>query len=297
MRNKTIPYRIFMLINYSFLGALVLLGLLPFLHMFALSFSDKASVLANEVYFLPKGFNIENYVAILASKNYLLCFKNSIVRVVVGTIVNLVIIVLTAYPLAIGEKRLKGRNIIMWYFLFTMLFSGGMIPTFLLIRDLDLLNKFWVLILPGAVQVFSIVLMMNYMRGLPKELFEAAIVDGADHLTILFRVYFPISLPAVATLALLSIVGHWNSWFDGMIYLRSVDKWPLQTYLQSILADLQNTSQKAGLTPDEVQRLARISDKSMMSAQMFVSMIPVLLVYPFLQKYFVTGIRLGAVKG
>ena len=195
------------------------------------------------------------------------------------------------------KKYFKGRNIIMWYFLFTMLFSGGMIPTFLLIRDLDLLNKFWVLILPGAVQVFSIVLMMNYMRGLPKELFEAAIVDGADHLTILFRVYFPISLPAVATLALLSIVGHWNSWFDGMIYLRSVDKWPLQTYLQSILADLQNTSQKAGLTPDEVQRLARISDKSMMSAQMFVSMIPVLLVYPFLQKYFVTGIRLGAVKG
>jgi putative aldouronate transport system permease protein len=222
---------------------------------------------------------------------------NSVVRVIVGLTVNLLLVVLTAYPLSIGERRLRGRNAFLLYFFFTMLFNGGMIPTFLLVRDLNLINTLWALILPGAVQVFSIIIMINYMRGIPGELYEAAVLDGAGHFKVLMQIFLPLSLPCIATLIVFSAVGHWNSWFDGMLYLKSPTKWPLQTYLQSILADLQSLSQKIGMSAEEAQRYAQISDLSLISAQMFISIVPILLLYPFMQRYFISGIRLGSVKG
>ena len=174
-----------------------------------------------------------------------------------------------------------------------MLFNGGLVPNYLLVKELGLLNSIWALVLPGAVPVFSIILMLNFYREIPEEMEDAAFVDGASHWRILFQVYVPLSLPAVATISLFAIVAHWNSWFDGLIYMKG-DRYPLQTYLQTIVAAFQNASI---LNNTELMRLANLNDRSVKAAQLIIGALPILLVYPYLQKYFVSGIKLGGVKG
>jgi putative aldouronate transport system permease protein len=264
-------------------------------HLLAVSLSDNAAIAANKVVFWPINANIDSYREIFSNTKFLRAFMISIARVVSGTALNLLLIVLTAYPLSFEHNRLKGRNWLMWYFVIPMLFGGGLIPTYLLIRNLNLLNKFLVLIVPGALPIFSMILVMNYFRSLPSSLYEAARIDGAGHINILGRIFLPLSLPSLATIALFSVVGHWNSWFDGLIYMTTDKNWPLQTLLQSAITAQRDVM--ATIQEGDLEKIKKLSERSLTAAKIMVTTIPVLISYPFAQKYFIKGIMLGSVKG
>jgi putative aldouronate transport system permease protein len=284
--------RLFDVANYLFLTLFGLLCLAPLAHVFAVSLSDRAASAGGFVTFWPIRFTLANYEKIFEAGAVYRAGLISVQRTVIGTVLNLLLTVITAYPLSKPAAKFKGRTAFMWYFVFAMLFSGGLIPWFLVIRRLGLLNKIWALILPGAVPIWNVILMMNFFRDVPVELEEAATIDGANHWRILWHVYLPISLPALATMTLFSAVGHWNSWFDGMILMTKNTLYPLQTFLRTVVVEMDLT-----ILSMNIEDLQVLSDRSAKAATIFVSTIPILIVYPFVQRYFITGIRLGAVKG
>lgn len=268
--------------------------LFPILNTVAISFSDKTSALTGKVGLIPKNFTLAAYEALIQETQFFRSFLNSVVRVILGTAINMFLSIMMAYPLSKDKAAFPSRNIYMWIVVFTMLFSGGLIPTFLLINQLKLMDTIWALVLPGAVPVFSVIILMNFFKGIPKGLEEAAAMDGASPWYIMWRIFVPLAKPAIATIALFAIVNHWNAFFDGKIYINSPEKLPLQTYIQSLTAD---TSRRyANMTYDQILRQQQLSTLTFNSAKIVVSMIPILAIYPFLQKYFVTGIVMGAVK-
>ncbi len=277
------------------LGVIGFICLVPILNAIAISFSDKTSAAVGRVVFWPINFNVSSYIHILQEGRFFQAFWVSVRRVVLGAIVNVSLTILTAYPLSKDKKVFRHRDIYMWIIVFTMLFNGGLIPTFILVKSLGLLDSIWSLILPGAVPVFSVIILMNFFKGIPKSLEEAAIVDGADPLTVLTRIYIPLALPAIATITLFSIVGHWNAFFDGKIFINTLSKQPLSTYIQSLTVEL-NFQAMQSLKPEEIIRRLEMSNLTFNSAKVVVSMVPILIIYPLLQKYFVTGIVMGAVK-
>ena len=235
-KTKTSPSRkLFLVINYIVLTIVSLMCILPFINLLAISFSDKTAVAANAVSFWPVGFNTAAYEFILGNDQFLRALWISVQRTVLGVLVNIILIILTAYPLSKSTQDFRLRNVFSWFFVVTILFSGGLIPTYMVVKYTGLMDTIWALVLPGAVQVFNMLVVMNYMRSLPKELEEAAYIDGAGHFQTLFNVILPVCTPTLATVTLFSFVGHWNSWYDGMIYMNTVDKYPLQTYLQTIV--------------------------------------------------------------
>ena len=292
IQENSIFSRIFDVFNHVFLILLALLCLLPFVHILAVSLSATAPSMGGFVTFWPIGFNLENYDKILKAGAFQSSFMISVERTLLGTAINMTLLVLAAYPLSKAEREFKGRNIFMWIFLFAMLFNGGLIPTFLVVRSLGLMDSLWALILPGALQIWSLFLMMNFFRDVPKELEEAAVIDGANHFQILWSVFLPISVPALATLTLFAAVGHWNAWFDGAIYMTRAEHYPLQTFLRTVVVQLDVT--RLGINPRD---LAQLSNRSLKAAQIFVTILPILVVYPLLQRYFISGLKLGAVKG
>ena len=276
-----------------FLLLLTMLCLLPIVHTLATSFSSRAAVISGCVGLLPVGFSTIAYERILDDSMFIQSFKNSVVRVILGGGINLVLTILTAYPLSRPRTRFPQRNIYMWYIVFSMLFAGGIIPSYLLIKNLGLLDTIWVLVLPGALPIFNMLVLMNYFRGLPSEIEEAAVIDGASAWVMMVKIMVPLAIPSIATVTLFSIVNHWNAFFDGVIYINSGTKKPLQTYLQSLVID---QSQFMNMTAEERQRLEELTSKNFNAAKLLVSMIPILAVYPFLQRFFVTGLVLGSVK-
>lgn len=220
---------------------------------------------------------------------------NSVVRVILGAGLNLLMIVVLAYPLSKEKKDFRWRNIYVWFFFFTSLFNGGLIPNYMLLNQLKMLNTIWALVLPCAVHVFNMILMLNFYRQLPREMEEAAFIDGAGQWRTLLNIYIPCSLPSIATLALFSVVNHWNAWFDGLIYMNDASNYPLQSYLQTVIIGLDITS--GNFDPNDFERIKELSSRTITAAQIIIATLPVLLIYPFLQKYFVTGIVLGSVKG
>ncbi len=278
-----------------FLLILTFSCLIPILNTLAMSFSDKTSAALGKVYFLPVNFNLSSYIEMLSDNRFFTAFGVSVVRTISGTILNLFFSILMAYPLSKNPREFRFRNIYMWTMVFCMMFNGGIVPTFLVINGLHLIDTMWVLILPGAVNVFNTIILMNFYKGLPPSLEEAARVDGAGAWTILLKVIIPLAKPSIATIALFSAVNHWNAFFDGKIYINTPAKQPLQTYIQSLTIQL-SPQQLANMNPDEIVRKLEVSNITFNSAKAFVSMIPILCIYPFLQKYFVTGIVMGAVK-
>ena len=276
-----------------FLLLLTMLCLLPIAHTLATSFSSRAAVISGRVGLLPVGFSTIAYERILDDSMFIQSFKNSVVRVILGGGINLVLTILTAYPLSRSRERFPQRNIYMWYIVFSMLFAGGIIPSYLLIKNPGLLDTIWVLVLPGALPIFNMLVLMNYFRGLPSEIEEAAVIDGASAWVMMVKIMVPLAIPSIATVTLFSIVNHWNAFFDGVIYINSGTKKPLQTYLQSLVID---QSQFMNMTAEERQRLEELTSKNFNAAKLLVSMIPILAVYPFLQRFFVTGLVLGSVK-
>lgn len=276
-----------------FLLLLTALCLLPIVHTLAMSFSSRSAVISGRVGLLPVGFSTIAYERILDDSMFIQSFKNSVVRVILGGGINLVLTILTAYPLSRPRTRFPQRNIYMWYIVFSMLFAGGIIPSYLLIKNLGLLDTIWVLVLPGALPIFNMLVLMNYFRGLPSEIEEAAVIDGANAWVMMLKIMVPLAIPSIATVTLFSIVNHWNAFFDGVIYINSGTKKPLQTYLQSLVID---QSQFMNMTAEERQRLEELTSKNFNAAKLLVSMIAILAVYPFLQRFFVTGLVLGSVK-
>lgn len=284
----------FRILNSTLMVLLSLLCILPIVHVFMMSVSAKAAVEANLVGLWPIGFHWSNYQQMLGDERLLDAFQVSFLRVVVGVSIQLFFILTLGYCLAREANEFKGRNVFMWFIVFPMLFQGGLIPTFLLIRQLGLLNTFWALVIgPIAIPIFSIILMMNFFRSLPHALYESAMIDGAGHWSILLQIFVPLAKPAIATMTLFSIVAHWNAWFDGLIYMNDMSKWPVQTFLRSFLLQQIDFS---SLSLDDLEAIDRLSNRSLRAAQLFIATVPVLAVYPFLQKHFIKGIVLGSVK-
>ncbi|MGO4109691.1 carbohydrate ABC transporter permease [Paenibacillus sp. YAF4_2] len=291
MYYKTLGYRLFNIGNYVFLGLLSLLCILPIIHILAVSLSSMAPANANLVGFWPMGFTTDAYAKTFGNSNFLNSLWISVERTVLSTVIGMLIVLLTAYPLSKDDQNFKGRTMYIWIFVFTILFSGGLIPSYILIQKIGLMDSIWALILPGAVSVYNIILMLNFFRGLPKELEEAAHLDGAGQLKTLVLVFIPLSMPSIATLSLFTMVYQWNSWFDGMIYMRDIKDYPLASLLQTII--VQQDFSKINV---DAKQLENISNRTVRAAQIFIGALPILLVYPFLQRFFVKGMVIGAVK-
>nr|WP_300815330.1 carbohydrate ABC transporter permease [uncultured Acetatifactor sp.] len=265
----------------------------PLWYTLIVSFSNNAAVSAGKVWLLPSGLNTESYKKLLADTRFFTSFGVSVIRTALGCSLNMLLLVLTAYPLCLPENRFRRGKAYIWFFVANMLFSGGMIPMYVVIRNLKLLNSIWALILPGALPIYNMVLLINFFRNVPYELNEAATIDGANPLQILFRVYIPVSMPSLACLLLFAFVGHWNAYFDGLLYINDLNRQPLQTYIYQISAVLDPQT----MTPEQLREASKLSDLTLNSAKVVIAMLPILALYPFLQKYFVTGMTLGSVKG
>ncbi|WP_411346365.1 carbohydrate ABC transporter permease [Paenibacillus sp. WLX1005] len=291
MYYKTSGYRIFNVFNIIFLVFLSIMCIIPLIHVLAVSFSSKAAADANLVGLLPIQFSIEAYKKTMFNPVFLHSIWISVLRTVIGTAITLFLTFLAAYPLSKEESVFKGRTIYSWLFVFSMVFTGGLVPFYIVIQKLGLIDSFWVLVLPGAVNTFLVILMMNFFRGIPKELEEAAFMDGAGPFRTLFTMYLPISMPSIATITLFSMVFHWNSWFDGLLYLNNSNQFPLATFLQTVIIQQDMSSMSA--SPKEMELISQTTVKA---AQIFIGAAPILIVYPFLQKFFVKGMTLGSVK-
>lgn len=275
-----------------FLG---IICLLPLLNILALSFSSSDAAAANIVGFVPVKFTTAAYKKILEDRQFWRSFGISVLRVALQLVLNLVLIVLMAYPLSKSEREFKGRNVYMNLLVFAMLFSGGMIPSYLVVKNLGLINSVWALVLPGAVPIFSVIMVMNFFIGVPKSLEEAAVIDGATPFQVLMRIYVPCSKPVIATISLFSIVGSWNDFFGGLIYMTKVANYPLQTYIQSLSVRLEDILNSGGSLSTLVNAMD-VSKQNLNAAKIVVSVVPLLLIYPLLQKYLITGIVMGSVK-
>lgn len=289
-------YTTFDLILVIFLAIVCITCVLPFVNLLAISFSGSSAVAAGKIGLIPKDFTLTSYEFVLSGGKFFNALMISVERVIIGTGINLVLMVLTAYPLAKGTKKLVGRKYYMTFFIITMLIGGGMIPTYLVVSNLGLKDTIWALVLPGALPVYNMIILMNFIRELPAEMEEAAEIDGASPLQILIRVILPVLKPALATVGLFCIVGHWNDWFSGLIYMSNPNNYPLQTYLQTLLLSFDQLLLKD--TSHDIQRLlSQMNARTGRAAQLFLGAIPVMLIYPFLQKYFTKGLVVGSVKG
>jgi putative aldouronate transport system permease protein len=287
------PKPVFNLLNIVALAILATACVFPIVHVLALSLSTSTAAASGWVTLWPVDFTIQSYRFVTDTPAFGRAFAISVQRVLLATPLNMILTILVAYPLSRPRKQFLRRNFFVWFFLVTVLFSGGLIPWYMTIRLTGLIDKIWALILPSALPVFNVILLVNFFRNVPGELEEAAYMDGAGHWTMLFRIYLPLSVPVLATVTLFVIVGHWNSWFDGLILMNSPARYPLQSYLQTIII---NPDPKM-LTERDLEILKVINNRTTKAAQIFVAMLPILVVYPFLQRYFTTGITLGSVKG
>lgn len=297
MAKPTFSYRVFEAVNYFFLTVLTLMCLAPVIHMAALSFSSNFYAVSGQVTLWPKGFTLNSYRYLIKETKFWTALLVTLKRLALGVTLNMSLCVLTAYPLSKEVDAFRARTAYVWFFAITMFFGGGLIPTFIVVNMTGLIDKIWALVLPGALSVWYVVLMLNFFRNIPHELEEAALIDGASHVQTLIRIFLPVSLPSLATVLLFVSVGHWNDWFSGFIYMNSPKNYPLQTYLATLVLQAQVDSKKVFIDPEELARLANISQKTLRIAQIFMGAIPIMLVYPFLQRFFIKGIVVGSVKG
>lgn len=281
----------FLKINDLLLLIICIIALYPVLYVASASLSNPLAVMRNEVSLWPKGFTVMGYQKVLSNPEVWTGYMNTILYTVIGTCINLAFTSTSAF--ALSRKDLKGRDFWMMFITFTMFFSGGLIPSYLLIKKLHLYNTFWVMVIPGAVSAWNLIIMRTFFQSnVPMELQEAAIIDGCNDLRIFFKIALPLSAPIIAVMVLFYGVGHWNSFFNALIYLDDRGRYPLQLILREIL--IQNISQDNVSGPAADQQ---IMGESIRYALIIVATLPILAVYPFLQKYFVKGVMIGAIKG
>ena len=287
--------KVFLAVDVIVILLLCLICMVPLLNLLAYSFSASQPIIENKVFLWPKEFTLKAYQYVLESKEFWSSVSVSVKRVLLGVPLNTLLTILVAYPLSKDERQFKARKYYVAYMLTVMLFNGGLMPTYYIVSKTKLIDTGWALIIPGAVPIFNCIVLMNFFRGIQSELEESAKLDGASQWQILWRIFIPISKPSLATIILFSLINHWNSWFDGLIYSNHTTNYPLQSYLQTLV-----TSTTEILAQGDVKAIAKlvdINDTNMKAAQIFISVIPLMLIYPFLQKYFTTGLTMGSVKG
>jgi putative aldouronate transport system permease protein len=281
--------------NLVFMIGMCVVMLYPFLYVLAASLSDNSFVSRGMIGIIPRGFNTRAYAEVFKYQYIWTGYRNTILYTVFGTALNLVMTIAGAYPLS--RKQFYGRGVFTFIIAVTMFFGGGLIPTYLVMRSYKLLNTFAVMILPGAISTWNMIVMRTFFQNLPSELEEAAIIDGCSDIGVLLRIVIPLSTASIMTIGLFYAVGHWNSWFGAFVYLRDQERYPLQLWLRTIV--LQNqmneiNSQQAGTT---IENMESIIADTIKYAVIIVAAAPILCVYPFIQKYFVKGVMVGSVKG
>ena len=275
-------------------AALILaLVLYPLIFVVSASFSDPVKVIEGKVWLLPQGFTLEPYKLVFENESIWSGFRNTLFYASLGTFTNVVLTIIAAYPLS--RRDLPGRNLLMFIITFTMFFNGGLIPTYLLVKDLNMINTFWAMIVPTAIAAYNLIVMRTYFQtSIPYEIQESAWIDGCSNIRLLFNIIIPLSKPIIAVIVLFYVVGHWNAYFNGLIYLRDRELFPLQLILREIL--ILNQSDDLGMSQVGMAERVMLAE-SIKYSVIIVSSLPVLLIYPFIQKYFVKGVMIGSIKG
>jgi len=295
MFKKQSKLDIFILISSNvLLGIMVIAVLIPLIYVIIASVTDPTTLVNSGISFNPTKWMIDGYKRVLKDGSLLLGFKNSLVYSVLFAFISVVVTLLVAYPLS--RAGFVGKKFIMSIFVFTMFFGGGLIPTYLLVKNLNMLDTMWSIVLPGAVNVWNIILCRTYFQGIPKELREAAIVDGSSDIQYFFKILLPLCKPIIAVLALWQFVAQWNSFFDAMMYLKSATLQPLQIILRSILVQMQPNPGMLSDTAQDTAQRQQISEL-VKYACIVISSLPLMLMYPFFQKYFEKGVLVGSIKG
>ena len=292
IKRKVVPSDVVLdVLKVVFLTFAVVICIYPFWNIFIVSINDATDAMRGGLYFLPRKLSFASYADILGRETFQHSILVTIARTVIGT--PLAVLVTSALAYVMSRPELVGRKQLNLLFIFTMYFSGGMVPYYMILKNLGLLNSFWVYISPGLLSVYNMILIRNYIDGMPAALFESMRIDGANDLTIFFRMVLPLSKPIVMTVALFVAIGHWNSWFDAYLYTNSQE---LKT-MQSILVEILNQYQTSEAGASAADRLSQsITPDSIRMAATMVTTIPIIIIYPFIQKYFVKGIMLGSVK-
>ena len=295
MKRRGHNEKIFAACNASLLFVVLVLCLYPLIYVLSASFSDPAVVISGEMLLFPKNVTLDSYERVFAHSDIMLGYKNTLIYTVLGTAVNMIMTVLCAYPLS--RRDLGGRNVIMGLIVFTMYFSGGLIPTYLVVsRWLNLKNTVWAVVLPGAISVYNMIIMRNYfVSSIPGELNEAAMIDGCSDFRLLGSIVLPLSMPVLAVIGMYYMVGHWNSWYDAMLYMTKKKFYPLQLVLKTILV-VDPESMLDSADSADVMRQIMLTE-SIKYSVIVVASAPMLAVYPFLQKFFVKGVMVGAING
>jgi len=289
--KPTLGSRIFDVSNYTILVLCGLATLLPFIYILAVSFAPIEQVLRGGLILWPEKFTLTAYNTIFSNSSFIRSLWVTVLLTVVGTFTNVVLTGLMAYPLA--KKTLKGRRVILFLVLFTMLFNGGMIPTYMVVKWTGLINTLWAMILPMAISAFNLIIMKNFFQSIPEEIEESARIDGSTHFGVLFKIVFPLSMPAIATFTLFYSVYHWNQFFAAIIYVHDTGLWPIQVLLRQMIIIGETTEFNQAMDSTEMQVLPT----TIKMAAIVVATVPILIVYPFLQKHFAKGVMLGSVKG
>jgi putative aldouronate transport system permease protein len=290
--KESLSRKMFLFVNVVVLTLVTLMGIIPFIHLLAVSLSSNSAAMAGLVILWPVEMTGEAYQYLVKNVEFFRALGVSGVRVLLGTAVNMLLVIITAYPLSKENTQFRLRTVYVWFFVITMFFGGGLIPTYIVVKETALLDTMWALVLPGALNVWHTVMLLNFFRGIPKDLQEAAIIDGAGHWSMVWKIYLPVSLPAIATILLFTVVGHWNAWFDGILYMNSPAKYPLQSYLSTLITSINVQA----ISADSLSMLQNLGEKTLRTAQIFMGALPIMLVYPFLQRYFIKGIVIGSVK-
>ena len=284
-------YKAFKVFNTVILLLIVFITLFPFVNIVAQSFSAESYINSGQVSLWPKGFNVETYKIIMADNIFWINYKNTVVYTVVGTIISLILSTMIAYPLS--KTKLKGRRFLTLFFVFTMFFNGGLIPNYVLVTSLGFGNTIWAIVIPNAISVFNMLIMRTFFSNIPDELEEAAIMDGSSTFGVLFRIVLPLSKPILATMMLFYAVAHWNSWFPAFIYFSEKELFPVSIYLRNLIKGAEATLGTGATSQDNLTQIA----SNIKAVTMVLTVLPILLVYPYIQKYFVSGVMLGSVKG
>lgn len=286
---------VFDVVNYALLALIFLIVAYPLYFVIIASFSDPYLVSTGNVWFYPKGLNVDAYVRVFSRDDILVGYRNTIVYTLFATLLNLVMTIMGAYPLSL--PGFKGKNPIMFFMMVTMFFSGGLIPTYLVYKQIGLVNSPLVMIIPGAVSVYNLIIVRTFFQNsIPYELQESARIDGCNNIQILLRIVIPLSKPILAVMVIFYGVGHWNQFFEGLIYLTDRSLYPLQLILRELLIVNSDITSSASGDAAALARKVMLAE-SIKYAVIIVSSVPVMILYPFMQKYFVKGVMIGAVKG
>ena len=293
-QNATVGSRIFDVLNYLIVTLIAITTIIPFIYIIGASFATEYEIATRPMFFIPRDVTVNAYKYIFSSSKILRGFGNSIFITACGTAINLFFTVTMAY--ALSKSRLRGRNFFLNMVIFSMFFSGGMIPGYIVVANiLNMKNTYWSVLLPGAISAYNMMIVKNFFQGIPQELEESASIDGCTDIGVLWKIVLPLSLPVLATFGLFYAVGHWNAYFSAMIYMTGAkEKWPLQVLLRELIIMSNGTAgDMTNMDPEFVQP----PEQSIKMAVIVVSTVPIMCVYPFLQKYFVKGVMVGALKG